>query len=713
MRVVCAVTIFLAITPVAQAQQAMRAATSPPGPGLEVVLTWPPDTSVHRFNLYRRVAGQPAYPTTPLNSTPLAVMTDCAAIQAVIPIGSDDWNFLRYGLGDGPPSPFNPCAIATIAPGSAKEATLQFLARARWRIAAIAGQGYRDTTAVSGTAYQYQLRGVNAVGTETGVLFTNVTLTAGAPAALAAPADLSAAAGDSRVLVLWGQQIEAAGFGVFRATAAAGPYQRVNEASFLTQVTQNLDGNPIPASNGFLDIRSWDPSGNPTTHLVQGMPIDGPANAVTYFYRIASLDLLGQPGQMSAAYVSATPADTTPPAAPSGVAVTAVNTESRLEVQWNIVEHDVEGHRETAALAGYRLFRYESQNAAPATGIQVGGLILPPGAGQTFVVASDSDPGLRPPFGEKTFWYRVEAQDAVGNVSARSAAISGHLTDITPPAPPKNLAAEGFDDLIRLRWTANTEPDLDAYQIYRSLCHNGVCNPCEPGPRGVVVLAKQPESRGPDSKDGLEAEAQATEDAAAKQDEQQEKQEVCGGPYALIGTVSRAEAAAMGAIVTFDDRTIPAGSPLCYSYWIKALDLSQNRSGAWPVPDPATEKTVCQRLRDKTPPDPAIISGLFARDRAILVEWVGPPVQDVRAYHVYRSASTAGPYTWVGGMTVEPPPLPAKVLTAPYTAPALVSCDIIPLVTIESMSVGSFLDTKVVAEGNLLVQGRRHRPERQ
>ena len=115
------------------------------------------------------------------------------------------------------------------------------------------------------------------------------------------------------------------------------------------------------------------------------------------------------------------------------------------------------------------------------------------------------------------------------------------------------------------------------------------------------------------------------------------------------------------------------------------------------MPDPATEKTVCQRLRDKTPPDPAIISGLFAgRDRAILVEWVGPPVQDVRAYHVYRSASTVGPYTWVGGMTVEPPPLPAKVLTAPYTAPALVSCDTIPLVTIESMSVGSFLDAKVL-----------------
>ena len=64
---------------------------------------------------------------------------------------------------------------------------LQFLARTRWRIAAVAGQGYRDATAVSGTAYQYELRGVNAVGTETGVLFTDVALTAGAPPALAPP----------------------------------------------------------------------------------------------------------------------------------------------------------------------------------------------------------------------------------------------------------------------------------------------------------------------------------------------------------------------------------------------------------------------------------------------------------------------------------------------------------------------------------------------
>ncbi len=161
----------------------------------------------------------------------------------------------------------------------------------------------------------------------------------------------------------------------------------------------------------------------------------------------------------------------------------------------------------------------------------------------------------------------------------------------------------------------------------------------------------------------------------------------------LVGTVSLADATAMGATVKFDDRSVPKGSPLCYSYWVKAIDRTQNQSGSWPFPDPATEKTVCQRLRDKTPPDPAIISGLFARDQAVRVEWIGPPVQDIRAYHVYRGAAEAGPYKWVGGMTVELPPAVPQVLTAPYTAPAVVGCGKIPIVTIDAMSMGFFVDT--------------------
>ncbi len=648
--------------------QAMRAVTSTPVPSLHVVVTWPPNTAVQRFNLYRKVAGSPGFPAMPLNAQPLERMSTCAGIQAVIPPGSEEWTVLAKSLADSPTVDFDPCSLSMIAAGSPKESKFFLLARSRWKIAIVAGLAYDDKSVANGTGYVYELRGVNAVGTETGTLFTNVAVTAGSPLLIPSPGGLSATAGDNRVLLLWGDQPEAAGFAVWRATVAAGPYARVNELAFLSRITQDIDGNPLATpSNGFLDMHRWDDSGAPTYHVVNGVWVYGPADATTYFYKVASVDLLGQSGTASAPPVSATPQDKTPPAAPSGVSVKAVDSQNRLEIRWNIVQSDVEGHQESSLIAGYRLFRYDAENAPLASGTPIGGVIPPPAPGITDVTASDNAPLLRPPFGEQTFWYRVEAFDGAGNVSSRSAAAGGHLKDITPPAPPRHVDAQGFDDFIRVTWAPNTEPDLDGYQIYRSLCHNGVSNPCEPRQPGVPSLGNEPA------------------------DVQQGKTP-CTGPYVLVGTVSLATAKAMGATVTFDDHTVPKGSPLCYSYWVKAIDRAQNKSGSWPFPDPPTEKTVCQRLRDKTPPDPAIISGLFARDSGVRVEWIGPPVQDIRAYHVYRGTAEAGPYKWVGGMTVELPPGVPQVLTAPYTPPAVVGCDKIPIVTIDAMSMGFFLD---------------------
>ncbi len=649
--------------------QAMRAVSSSPAPSLHVVVTWPPNATVQRFNLYRKAAGAPSFPTAPIHPKPLERMSSCPDIQAVIPPGSEEWIVLAKSLADSPTVDFDPCAVSTIAAGSPKESKLLLLARSRWRIAVVVGLAYDDAAVANGTAYVYELRGVNAVGTETGTLFTNVTVTAGSPVPIPTPGSLSATAGDNRVLLLWGDQPEAAGFTVWRATAAVGPYERVNELAFLSRITQDLDGNPLTPSNGFLDMRRWDDSGVPTFHVVNGVSVYGPADGTTYFYKVASLDLLGQTGPLSTSAVSAKPLDKTPPAAPSSVSVTAVDSQNRLEVRWNVVQSDIDGHEESSPIAGYRLFRYETENAPLPTGIQIGGVIPPPASGITDMAASDNAAILRPPFGEQTFWYRVEAFDGSGNVSSRSAAAGGHLKDITPPAPPKDVAAKGFDDFIRITWAANTEPDLDGYQIYRSLCHNGISNPCEPRQPGVPTPGQhEPAGEG-----------------------ESEGKTPCTGPYVLVGSVSLAAAKAMGATVTFDDHTVPKGSPLCYSYWIKAIDRTQNQSGSWPFPDPS-EKTVCERLRDLTPPDPAIISGLFARDRAVRVEWIGPPIQDIRAYHVYRGTAETGPYKWVGGMTVEPPPAVPQILTAPYTPPAVVGCGKIPIVTIDSMSMGFFDD---------------------
>lgn len=657
--------------------QSMRAATTLPGPDLSVVLTWPTASPSARVNLYRKPAGAAAYPGTPLNGQPIARLSSCAAIQAIITPGSEDWQFLANGLASGGIQ-FDPCTIATLAAGSQAEERFQLLARTRWRIAVVGGQGYRDAAVSVGKTYEYELRRVNAVGKETGVLFSGVSVTAGSPEPIAAPAGLTATAGDRRVLLLWGDQPTAAGFVVLRATAAGGPYARVNEATLAARIKQDLDGKPLAGgdTNGFLDVQRWSADGQPIPHTVNMVPINGPFDGVTYFYQVASVDLLGQAGPATTAVVSATPVDTTPPAAPAEVGVTAVDSQSRLEVLWTLVPFDVDGHAESAPLAGHRVYRYESENAPLGAGVQVGGVVPPPPAGVTFQTLSDSDPVLRPPFGEQPYWYRVEALDAAGNVGTLSAAVSGRLKDVTPPHPPVGVAAEGADDFIHVTWDANSEPDLDGYLVYRSLCHNGAANPCDPPPP-----REQPSD-------------QRQDEQPSDQRKEAKDQPPCTGTYVLVGTVYTATLAA-GALPSFDDRTIPAGSPLCYSYWIKAFDRSQNRSGSWPVPDPLTEQTVCQRLRDKTPPEAAITSGLFARDGGIRVEWVGPPVQDIRAYHVYRSEHEAGPYTWVGGMTVEPPPASPVPLAKPYQAPPAVGCKTIPVVAIESMSMGAFLDTHV------------------
>lgn len=646
--------------------QSLQAVTSPAGPGLEIIVSWP-TAGVSRFNLYRTPG-----PAAPLNAVPIARLTSCAQIQAVMPTGSDDWNLLSAGLAQSG-TPFDPCAISTVAPGSAAEQRLQFIARANWRIAIVAGQAYRDTAAVAGTAYTYQLRGVDALGNETGAAFSPASVTAGSPSPIAPPPALTATAGDYRVLLLWGDQSQAAGFLVYRAPSAAGPFLQVNSSPFVTRVANTVDGAPLATpSNGFLDIERWDVSGQPATHVVNGIAIAGPADGITYHYKVASIDILGQTGPMSAS-VSAIPVDSTPPATPIEVAVTPLEPQSQIEIRWTTSTVDVEGHADSSHVTGYQAFRYDSENAPLSSGIAIGGVVPQPGPGVTLAVSRDTTANLRPPFGEKTHWYRVRAIDGSGNRSAYSAAIGGHLDDITPPAPPKNLAAVGADDLIGLQWSPNVEPDLDHYEVFRSYCHNGKCNPCDPSD---VRPVKPPSDE--------------RERSREKTDREQYRAP-CTGEYVLVGSVSLTQAKTMAATVVFRDTTIPAHSPVCYSYWVKAYDQAQNMSGDWPFPD-VNERTVCQRLRDTTPPDPAIISGLFARDARVRIEWIAGPVQDIRAYHIYRADRDTGPYAFVGGMTVERPPTPPQVLTSPYKPPPLIACDTIPLITIDSMSMGFGVD---------------------
>ena len=638
---------------------AVRAATDS---NPRIVLSWveTPDgqgkTLFTRFNVYQKIDPNAPYPKFPLNSKPIARAGSCDDVTAIInPELDREWFLIEDGLRlTENDSPFDPCAIPALSPSSPQYQRLARLAWSRWKIAQLLGHAYEDKNVQQGQTYFYELRGLDGNNAET-ILASKVTVKAGVPSPPAPPSSLAAIAGDSRVLLYWQGPDDAAGFNLYRSVNSNDPSpQLVNDASLTSFVRDDLNGKPIDPNDdqkifqGFLDLQRWSPMGSPVPHLdASDQPIAGPTNGQTYHYWAAAVDLLGNEGPLSNR-ASGTPQDLTAPAVPGGVAVAADDGNGAIEVRWDKVEHDIDGHIEDPEVKGYRVFRRGVKGGPDEKPVQVSGFINQPGVKQRLLLFTDSDKALRPQYGEKEFFYEIECEDSVGHKSSYSAAVGGHLKDITAPGSPQGLAAEGFDDHIRLEWTPNPEPDMDGYLVYRSLCDYGLWVCANPSLNG------------------------------------------CNDSIEFLGYVSQIDAITDGK-GRFKDFTVPKDSPLCYAYLIKAIDETQNRSGAWP-PDSKKETIVCQRLRDKTPPEPAIISALLSYDSLIRVEWIGAPIQDIRAYHVYRSTSETGSYVWVGGMTVEKPPAPPVVLLQPYQAPSLVGCADLPAVSHEGMSVGGVDD---------------------
>lgn len=655
-----------------------------PLPDLRVLLLWNADTSGSpvTYNIYRKPAASTAYPVMPLNSSPIGPITDTVQFKAIIPRGSDDWNFISYALADsvGGRNPVQPLAnvfaITSFPRGSRNWQRVQMLVAVRPSVALVMGQAYSDLSVVNGTAYKYRIMRVSGGSQLPPVGANELTITAGVPGAIPVPAGVRIVIGDAKLQVLWTKPSSRfSGFNVYRSPNPIGPYRIVNDVDYSADITRDIDSVGVsPAANGFTDYERWDTSGNPSPRTVPGnpLPFTGPANGVTYWYKVAHKDILGNVGGMSA-QVGGTPVDRTPPATPQDMFVEAIESNSSFRVRWSKVRLDVDGHREN--VVSYNVYRY-----ARADNPSVGAVAVPPPIPQpgpfdsTRVLSKDdSTAGLRSACIDSTLYFRVEAVDAAGNISRRSIAVGAALKDTTRPAVVRGTVAEGYDDYIRVKWTLNTDCGIDAYLIYRSLCDRGKWYPCLRAAGAAGRLMEQPPSS----------------NIKGKGD--------CGGPFVLVGVVPQSLAKTLGGgSAYFDDRSVPAGSPLCYAYLVKAQDHSQNISGSLPVPAVPPEIIVCQRLRDRTPPEPAIIAGLFARDSAIQVDYIGPPVQDIAAYHVYRSDSLQfGTYNWVGGMTVVPPPGTGVPLAAPYTPPAQVACDSIPLVSNPYMSAGTFFDRHV------------------
>ncbi|MCC6348238.1 MAG: hypothetical protein IT347_01435 [Candidatus Eisenbacteria bacterium] len=94
-------------------------------------------------------------------------------------------------------------------------------------------------------------------------------------------------------------------------------------------------------------------------------------------------------------------------------------------------------------------------------------------------------------------YFAMRVHDESGNASALSnVVLVDHLLDTAPPATPSGLAGGADAGGVRLRWNANTEPDLAGYHVYRAVTSAG---PFARVDASTVTAANFTDSSAPDS----------------------------------------------------------------------------------------------------------------------------------------------------------------------------------------------------------------------
>ena len=234
---------------------------------------------------------------------------------------------------------------------------------------------------------------------------------------------------------------------------------------------------------------------------------------------------------------------------------------------------------------------------------------------------TDTDPVLVQPYGTKPFFYRVRVADPFGNLSAPSAVISGTVPDITAPGPTELVGANGGGRPhpggveAQPRTRRRRLPDLPRRVRSRlplrarDRAHEGQGGSGHHRGAEPLPVRHDPRRRRP---------------AGRRQRDVEHRRHASGSTTSASPRPRRSATATGSGPTTTPATCTTAGTA---------------------VPVPAS--TCCARLREKTPPPAPVMTGLRARNNGVLVEWMGSPVQDLRAFHVYRSDAE-----------LDPPPLP-------------------------------------------------------
>jgi len=231
---------------------------------------------------------------------------------------------------------------------------------------------YTDGATSPNTTYFYQVSALNGAGLESVKSSEASAVTGNNPPA--APAGLSASAGNQQISLNWNDNSESdlAGYHLYRSTTAGGPYTRITTS--LVTVSAYTDA--------------------------------GLTNGTTYYYVVTAQDVGGSESTNSNE-VNVTPGDN-PPSAPTGLTASAGNQQVTLD--WN--------DNSEADLAGYHVYR-ATTSGGPHTRITA----------SLLTSSSYTDAGLN---NGTRYYYVVTAKDVGDNESANSNEANAIPTDSDP-----------------------------------------------------------------------------------------------------------------------------------------------------------------------------------------------------------------------------------------------------------------------------------------
>ncbi len=195
----------------------------------------------------------------------------------------------------------------------------------------------------------------------------------------------------------------------------------------------------------------WESGAMETTFNDSGL-----APGTSYNYRVSATDGFNTstPSPVAAATTMVAP-DITPPTTP-GTLTPAVFSSTQINLSWTASTDPVNVGGAPNGVTGYLIER--CQGAACANFAQI--------ATSGALVTTFNDAGLPP---STSFSYRVRATDAAPNLSPFSntaTASTNTPADTTAPTAPSNLSVLAVNkNLIRLSWTASTDPDDAVTQL--------------------------------------------------------------------------------------------------------------------------------------------------------------------------------------------------------------------------------------------------------